>query len=553
MRHSISLVLATLLLAGCGVPDKPQGLGTAMPETAILSAPAATAEELAQAIRSGQLTAEAGVQAYLARIQALDRSGPRLQSIIAINPQALAEARALDAEAAQGRFKGPLHGVPVLIKDNVETRELATTAGSLALIDNHTGRDAPIIARLREQGAIILGKTNLSEWANFRAQRSISGWSGVGGQTRNPHSLDRTPCGSSAGSGSAIAAQLAPLAIGTETNGSITCPASMNGVVGFKPTVGLLSRTHIVPISSTQDSAGPMTRSVRDAALMLNAMAGSDEQDPATALADDKRENYVHALSRGVEGMRIGVFRWAVGKHPAVTAAFNQAMAVLEAQGAVLVDIDGFQPAQVLWESGETLLRNEFKHTLNLYLANAAEGVTVRSLSALIAFNDEHADRELALFDQSLLIASETSPAVTDPAHLEMVAAISKGAREDGIDALLDQHKVEVVVMPTGRPPSPLDVAFTSRGGGPPIGAGWLAAMAGYPILSVPMGSYRGLPLGLSIMGTAWSDGTVLAVGHAYETAAGVELVPTFASGPFEHVETADAMKPYRPSGASGQ
>lgn len=559
MRQSICLVLVVLLSGGCGeVEQSPVLIGGEQPAAqaeiaqiaAIPAAPAASAQELAQAIRSGQLTAEAAIRVYLARIEALDRTGPRLQSILALNPNALADARALDAEAAQGRFRGPLHGVPVLVKDNVETAELPTTAGSLALIDNNTGRDAPIIARLREQGAIILGKTNLSEWANFRSEDSISGWSGVGGQTRNPHSLDRSPCGSSAGSGAAIAAQLAPLALGTETNGSITCPAAMNGVVGFKPTVGLLSRTHIVPISSTQDSAGPMTRNVRDAALMLTAMAGSDEADPATVLADEKREDYVQALDRGVVGMRIGVFRWAEGKNAAVSDAFNQAVAVLKEQGAELVDITEFQPPGVLWESGETLLHNEFKHTLNLYLANAAEAVTVRSLSALIAFNLEHAERELALFDQSLLIESEKSPPVTDPGHLAMVEAISKGARDDGMDALLSTHQVEVLIMPSARPPSPLDVAFTTSGVGPPLGASWLAAMAGYPVLSVPMGSYRGLPLGLSITSTAWKDGTVLAVGHAYEQAAEIDLVPRFANGPFEVEETAAAMRPYRQSNA---
>ncbi|MEL7454063.1 MAG: amidase family protein, partial [Pseudomonadota bacterium] len=377
--------------------------------------PRDTASDLAIKIRNGEVSAEDALLAYLARIDANDRQGANLQSIIALNPNALAEARRLDREARAGQFRGRLHGVPVLVKDNIETKELPTTAGSMALLANDTGRDAPIVARLRAEGAIILGKTNLSEWANFRSNRSISGWSAVGGLTRNPHSLDRSACGSSSGSGAAIAANFAPLALGTETNGSITCPAAMTGTVGFKPTIGLLPRTHIVPLSPVQDSAGPMTRTVRDAALMLTIMAGTDADDPATKLADEKRIDYVEALERDLTGLRIGVFRWAEGDRPAISSAFSEAVAVLEKEGATLVDISEFEPDPVMWMSGDTVLRTEFKHALNAYLADTAPAVTVRSLNDLIAFNLEQADRELALFDQSILIESADAPALDDP------------------------------------------------------------------------------------------------------------------------------------------
>lgn len=504
-----------------------------------------TATELAEAVRSGDVTSEAIVTAHLHRIEALDRNGPTIQSVISLNPNALAEARALDAEAAAGQFRGALHGIPILVKDNIETRELPTTAGSLALAENNTGRDSPIIARLRDQGAIILGKTNLSEWANYRSNNAIAGWSGIGGQTRNPHSLDRSPSGSSAGSGAAVAAYFAPLALGTETNGSITSPAAANGIVGFKPTVGLLPRTHIVPLAPSQDSAGPMTRTVRDAALMLSLMAGSDETDPATQLADEKKSDYLRALDRNLDGMRIGVFRWAEGDTTEVSAAFNEALSVLEAEGAVLVEINEFSPDPIMWTSGDFILKTEFKHYLNAYLADAAPEVDVRTLSDLIAFNKAHADRELVFFDQSILLDTEEAKGIDDPVYIDAVAAIRQAAGKNGIDRLLKDHDVEVLVQPSGKLPTPIDVAYTTRGAaGLPVGATWLGAMAGYPALSVPMGEYRGLPLGLLIMGTAWDDGTVLAVGHAYENAADHQLKPSYASGPFDMPATADALRP---------
>lgn len=503
------------------------------------------ASELASEIRRGSVTSEQAVEAYIARIEAYDDDGPMIQSVIALNPNVLAEARALDNEARTGEFRGPLHGVPVLVKDNIETRELPTTAGSLALVQNDSGQDAPIIARLRQQGAIVLGKTNLSEWANFRSNRSVSGWSGVGGLTRNPHSLDRSACGSSAGSAAAIASFFAPLAIGTETNGSITCPASMTGIVGFKPTVGLLSRSRIVPISPRQDSAGPMARSVHDVALMLSAMAGEDSDDPATAGVDARKHDYVDALNRDIHGIRIGVFRWAEGRNPNVSAAFNKALEVLADRGAVLVDIHEFEPDPVMFQNGDGVLQAEFKEALNTYLSDAAPAVTVRSLSELIAFNDANAGRELALFDQSTLVAAEQSAGTETVEHQANTAAITNAARANGVDKLLADHRVDVLVMPSARPAAPIDIAFTSRPAGGPLGAGWLAAMAGYPALSVPMGDHLGLPLGLMIIGTAWDDAVVLSVGHAYETHASIELMPGFTNGPFEMPGKSELMRPH--------
>ena len=542
-----TLVLLGLLVA-CSPSEPDRGAPTEGDfSSAVETAPAMSATELAKDIRAGTITVENAVAAYLSRIESLDRQGPMLQSVIALNPDALAQARALDAEARAGNFRGELHGVPVLIKDNVETRELPTTAGSLALSENRTGRDSPIVARLRAQGAIILGKTNLSEWANFRSTDAIAGWSGVGGLTRNPHSLDRTTCGSSSGSAVAIAAQLAPLAIGTETSGSIICPAAVNGVVGFKPTVGLLSRTHIVPISLRQDTAGPMARSVRDVATMLTVLAGTDADDPATSEADQRKKDYAASLDLGVAGMRIGVFRWAEGNNPHVSALFDAALLVLRDQGATLIDIHDFSPAPVLWESGDKVLRTEFAHGLNTYLASTAPAVSVRALGQLIAFNEQHADREMALFDQSILIDANGAGSVDQPEHVETVKALQRAAREEGVDALLEAHDVEVLLMPSSPPAFVIDVVYPDHNPGGLIGAGWLAAMAGYPILTVPMGTHRGAPLGLSIMGTAWDDATVLAVGYAYEQASRKITLPTFARGPFDEPSTAAALRPSSP------
>lgn len=533
MRYSMVLVL---FLFGCA---------SSTVESNNFDPLSMNAAQISQGIRAGSLTSVEVVNAYLKRIDELDRKGPKVQSIIALNPNVLAEARQLDEEAKQGRYRGALHGLPVLVKDNIETKELPTTAGSLALAANKTNRDAPIIANLRNQGAIILGKTNLSEWANFRSRDSISGWSGIGGQTRNPHSLDRSACGSSSGSGAAIAAQFAALAIGTETNGSIMCPAAMNGIVGFKPTVGLLSRTHIVPISSTQDTAGPMTRTVTDAALMLTAMAGSDPKDAATTKADSVKADYVAALQGDIKGMRIGVMRFAQGSIPSVQSVFDEALKVLEAKGAVLVDIDEFNAPQDIWPKALNVLQTEFKATLNEYLADASPQVKARSLAQLIAFN-QSSERELALFDQSLFDASEQTKGIKDPTYLEDLASIRTATRDEGIDKLMAEHNVSVMVMPSRPPAFLIDAVFGDSYPGGSVGAGWLAAIAGYPISTVPMGEVKGMPLGLGVIGKAWDDATVLKVSYIYEQGSNKIVTPEFARSAFEKQQTKGALAPHK-------
>ena len=415
----------------------------------------------------------------------------------------------------------------VLIKDNIETRDFPTTAGSLALIDNDTGRDAPLVARLRSNGARIVGKTNLSEWANIRSSRSSSGWSAVGGQTRNPHAIDRTPCGSSSGSGAAVAAGLAWAAIGTETDGSITCPASVNGIVGFKPTVGMVSRTHIIPISISQDTAGPMARSVTDAAMLLTAMAGSDPLDPATAAADGHRTDFTAGLGNAsLAGVRLGVLRGQVGQHERLSATFAAALRDLEAAGAVLVEID-FAPDEAMWADEYTVLLYELREGLGAYLQGSPADIPVRSLDDVIAFNRANAATEMRWFGQETF---ELAATTTDRAEYERARANSlRLAGTEGIDRLLSEHDVAFLIAPTESPAWMIDLVlgdnFTAG-----IGMGSLAAIAGYPHLTVPMGDVDGLPVGLSFIGSAWSDHRVLQAGAAYERARTAELhAPTFA------------------------
>jgi amidase len=446
--------------------------------------------------------------ADLSRIARIDEAGPRLNAVIVVNGQAPQEA--------QAAARLPLGGRTVLVKDNIETREWPTTAGSLALKDNMTGRDAPLIARLRAAGGVVLGKTNLSEWANIRSTRSTSGWSAIGGLTRNPHALDRNACGSSSGSGAAVAAGLAWAAIGTETDGSITCPASINGIVGFKPTVGLVSRTYVVPISHSQDTPGPMARSVADAALLLNAIAGSDPADPATADADRHKVDFTAGLAgASLRGVRIGVMRKQVGNTPGVTTLFDWALADLEKAGAVLVDID-FEPARTLGDDELTVLLFELREDLGQYLAVSPAPIPVRSLAQVIAFNDAHAIEEMRWFGQELFLQAEKK---TDRAAYQRARVASlRAAGAQGIDRLLKGHNVKFLIAPTVGPAWTTDLVNGDHYDGS-IGAGTLPAVAGYPHLSVPMGTVEGLPVGLSIIGAKWSDAHVLEAGAAYERA----------------------------------
>jgi len=466
------------------------------------------------------LPAEANVRAALERIERID---PLIHSVIAIDPSAIDQARAADA----GNLRGPLAGQPVLIKDNIESAgALPTTAGSLALAGNVTNRDAPLVARLRSAGAIILGKTNLSEWANIRSNHSISGWSAVGGQTRNPYALDRNPCGSSSGSGAAVAAGLVRFAIGTETDGSVTCPASINGIVGLKPTVGLVSRTHIVPISHSQDTAGPMTDTVRNAAELLTVIAGSDPADPATRDADKHKSDYAAALDAGsLKGKRIGVMRFASTEQ--LNPALDTALAILRQQGAILVDIRNVHnfDDDVVGKDENAVLMAELKSDMAKYLKSSPAPIAVRSLADLIAFNKDHAQQEMTLFGQESFEAAQNTKGLGDPDYKKARAASFKAA-SNAINGMLKQYNVVALVGPTAGPAWKIDAVNGDQFSGG--GAGNLAAVAGYPHLTVPMALVKGMPVGLSFMGPKWSEALLLSLGYAYEQARGPFPAPKF-------------------------
>jgi amidase len=531
----IALALPALALLACSPAEKraedAQAQATDYAPHGLL---AKSLPEIAAALQSGEVTSEALVTDYLKRIEEIDRAGPTLQSILALNPDALEQAREADAKRAAGEVLGPLHGVPVLLKDNIETKDnIATTAGALALKDNITGRDSPLAAGLREAGAIILGKTNLSQWANFRSNNSMSGWSALGGQVRNPHMLDRNPCGSSSGTGAAIAASLAAGGVGTETDGSVICPSNVNGVVGFKPTVGLVPQQYIVPISSSQDTAGPMTKTVTGAAMLLNAMAsGAAKTDYVAALDAD-------ALS----GARIGVLRYAQGSNAAIITHFNTALADLEAAGATLVEITEFdQQGDQYWSDAYDVLESEFKATVNDYLADTAPAVTTRTLEQLIAFNEANADIELALFDQGIFVESEAKGDLEDPDYIAALTRIQSASRENGIDALLAQNQVDILVAPSG-PVAPRIDPINGDIWPDWAGAGSLAAIAGYPHLTVPMGTVHGVPVGFSFIGAKDTDAAVLSYGYAYEQKTHHRAEPQYLEDAEAREEIASAMR----------
>jgi amidase len=472
----------------------------------------------------------------IARVQAID---PRIHSVIALDPTAMEQASRID----QSRRSGGIAGEPVLLKDNIEAAgPLPTTAGSLALANNVTNRDAPLVARLRAAGAVILGKTNLSEWANIRSNHSISGWSAIGGQTRNPWALDRNPCGSSSGSGAAVAAGLVRMAIGTETDGSVTCPAALNGIVGLKPTVGLVSRTHVVPISHSQDTPGPMAASVREAAMLLSAIAGSDPADPATRDADRHRTDYAALLdANSLKGKRIGVMRFASGF--GTDAAFATALAVLRERGATLVEIKKFDDQSKGGDELKVLL-TELKADLATYLKGSPAPIPVRSLADVIAFDKANAKAEMPLFGQDTFEDAQKAKGLSDPAYKKAREASFRAAGPNGIDRLLKQYDVVALVGPTMPPAWLVDPVNgdQSTGGG----AGSLAAVAGYPHLTVPMGLVKGLPVGLSFMGSKWSEARLLSLGYAYEQARGAFPRPKFYRTIDESPEIAPALLPRR-------
>jgi amidase len=485
-------------------------------------------------------TAETATKAAIVRVQT---TNPKIHAVIALDPTALDQARAIDHRPSA---HGILYGYVILIKDNIETDgPLPTTAGSMALLANVTHRDAAVVSRLRAADAVILGKTNLSEWANIRSNASISGWSAVGGQTRNPFALDRDPCGSSSGSAAAVAAGEVQAAIGTETDGSITCPASINGVVGLKPTVGLISRSRIVPISHSQDTPGPIGSDVRTAARVLAAIAGSDHEDPATKDADAHISDYLAALKPGaLNGARIGVMRFATGWSAETDKVFEKALAVLRAQGAVLVDITDFKDREKIGDAELLVLTTELKVDLNAYLANTPTAVQSRTLGDIIAFNTAHADRELSLFGQETFVKANATKGVDDPAYKAARATSLLIARTDGIDAMLAKDHLDALVCPTMPPAWKIDAANGDQIGG--MGAGSLAAIAGYPHLTVPMGLVMGLPVGISFIGPAWSEARLLSYGYAYEQEAKVRVEPHFLPSLETEAPIAPLFEPLR-------
>jgi amidase len=473
---------------------------------------------------SGSLTSEALTRAYLDRIAKIDDAGPELDAVIEINPRAVSEAAALDAERKAGQVRGPLHGIPVLIKDNVDIAGMVNSAGSLALADNRPATDAFMVHRLRDAGAVIVGKTNLSEWANFRSTRSSSGWSSRGGQTKNPYVLDRNPCGSSSGTGSAIAASLAAIGVGTETDGSIICPASANGLVGIKPTVGLVSRSGIIPISVSQDTAGPMARSVADAAMLLTAMAGVDDADPSGAAAQGKiAADYSTFLKTdALKGKRFGLVRQAMGYHPDVDASMMKAVDAIKAAGGAVTDVKiaGYNS----WNDPEfTVLLYEFKDGLNAYLKKT--GAKHATLEALIAYNTANAAQVMPFFGQEIFEQAQAKGPITDAAYVKARADARRLAGKDGLLAALDSNKLAALIAPSLSPAWPTDHVLGDHF----VGAGYgMSAVAGTPSITVPSGDSHGLPLGVTFMGRAYSEGELIGFGYALEQAMHARRPPAF-------------------------
>jgi amidase len=515
LRFAVPIILASFLVAACSGP--PQSV---VAEDRIVEADVA---DLQSMMESSELSSEALVRTYLARI---DRFDGELNSVIAVNPSAVEQAAALDDERAAGKVRGPLHGIPVLLKDNIESSEdIPTTAGSLALEGNITHRDAFLVERLRQAGAVILGKANLSEGANFRSERSSSGWSGVGGQTLNPYDPTRSPCGSSSGSAVAVAANLAALAVGTETNGSVVCPATVNGVVGIKPTVGLVSRTGIVPISHSQDTAGPFGRTLSDAVLLLAAMIGVDENDAVTEIAGEASEwdLTAHLMEDGLEGKRIGVLRSATGYHSEVDKLLEQAIEDMQDAGAVIIDDLAFERPDGLSQAAYDVLLYEFKHDLNRYLASLPDAaLSALTLEKLIAFNEDHADSEMPHFGQEIFVKSQARGALSDQEYLDALELVQNASR-GGIDGLIAEHELDALVAPTGAPAWKIDLINGDHFMG---GSSSYPARAGYPNITVPMGRVRSMPVGLSFIGAALSEPTLIEMAYAFEQKTGHRITP---------------------------
>ncbi len=515
MKH-LSVALVLLALSGCAEPTADYS------EYSIA--------ELHDAMHRDELSAEELVGWYQDQIAAIDQSGPMLNSVIELNPDALTIARALDEEWQESGPRGPMHGIPVLLKANIDTADrMRTTAGSLALENHIAEEDAFLVKRLRDAGAIILGKTNLSEWANFRSTRSSSGWSSVGGQTKNPYDLTRNPCGSSSGSGVAVAANLTAVAVGTETDGSVVCPSGINGIVGIKPTLGLVSRSGIIPIAHSQDTAGPMARSVRDAAILLTAMTGKDMNDPDSAASPDPDEDYASGLAAdGLDGKRIGVIAtyYGAGANPGVQALFEQSIETIAAQGATIVPDLEVDISDAMAAEG-TVLRYEFKHDLNAYLENA--GTAVASIDDVIEFNEDNADTVMPIFGQERMLSSAEKGTLDDPEYLEALDRSRNGARE-ALIAVMDEHNLDALIAPTNSPAWKTDHA---NGDHYLLSSSSFAAVSGFPNVTVPAGFVSDLPIGLSFIGKRFEDKALIEIAYAFEQASKARKPPALVQGEF--------------------
>ena len=517
---------ATILSAAAGT-GKMAAYMSAAPEVEGFELNEVTIADLQAGMISRKFTARSLTEQYLARIEQIDRRGPAVNSVIELNPDAVAIAEALDKERKGKGTRGPMHGIPMLIKDNIDTADrMQTTAGSLALMGAHPSRDSFVAQKLREAGAVILGKTNLSEWANIRSSHSVSGWSGRGGLTKNPYALNRNPCGSSSGSGAAVAANLCALAVGTETDGSVVCPSSANGIVGIKPTLGMISRAGIIPIAHSQDTAGPMARTVRDAALLLNALTGADPRDNSTAEGAGKVEgDYTRFLDpNGLRGARIGIARKYFGFSDSVDDLMSSVIDEMKRQGAVFVDPADLESHGKFDDTEFTVLLYELKADLNAYLASRPDA-PVHSLKDIIAFNERNKSEEMPYFAQDIFLKAEAKGPLSSKEYLDALEANHRLSRAEGIDGVMDKFHLDAIMAPTGSPAWLTDLVNGDHSGG---GSSNAAAVAGYPDITVPAGFIAGLPVGVSFFGRAWSEPTLLKIAYGFEQATKARKAPRF-------------------------
>jgi amidase len=521
--YHIIIVIFILLFSGCKTGENKTGI-MGDPNNSWLEE--MTIKDLQQGYKDGKYSVKEVVSAYLGRIEEIDKNGPALNSIIVINPDALQIAEELDREKAEGTIRGPLFGVPVVLKDNIDTHDkMPTTAGATVLRNSFPKADSPVARKLREAGAVIIAKSNLSEWANFRGNASTSGWSGIGGQTKNPYVLDRNPCGSSSGSGVAISANLCMVAIGTETNGSIVCPSNNNGIVGIKPTVGLISRTGIIPISCTQDTPGPMARTVEDAAICLGALTGADQQDPKTMDSEGKSSiDYSSSLKKdGLMGKRIGIIKGSEGFSAKVDDLMRKAITDMTAQGAVIIEVEALKGGGYEDASYQVMLY-EFKDGLNKYFSGLGTDAPVKNISELIEFNKSD-EIELRYFDQKILEQADKKGDLSSPEYKKSLEIMLKATRENGIDSLMNSNDLDALISPTGSPAWKTDLLLGDHFIG---GSSSLAAIAGYPAISVPMGFVENLPVGITFFGRAWSEPVLIEIAYSYEQATKHRKVPKY-------------------------